>query len=218
MKKSDTNLPVTPLQPQHLALLDEIKNRIRQSRLQVAHAANRELIQLYWWLGKMITEKQEQLGWGKSVVEQLAKDLQKTFEGRSGFSAQNLWYMRQFYLAYRDYEFLQQLVGEIPWGQNLAIMAKVKEPEARQYYLQATLEMGWSRDILLNQIKSKAYERHRLSKKQHNFQKALPEHLAEQADQAMKDVYMLDMLGLLPTVERVRRSPAIWAAACCPIG
>lgn len=147
-------------------------------------------------MGKTITEKQEQLGRGKSVVEQLAKDLQKAFDGRSGFSAQNLWYMRQFYLAYRDHEFLQQLVGEIPWGQNITIMAKIKEPEARQYYLQATLEMGWSRDVLLNQIKSQAYERHRLSNKQHNFQKALPEHLAEQADQAMKDVYMLDMLGV----------------------
>lgn len=196
MKKDDMILTVTPNQPQYLALLDEIKTRIRNSRLQAAHAVNRELIQLYWWLGKTITEKQEQLGWGKSVVELLAQDLQKAFEGRSGFSAQNLWYMRQFYLAYRDHEFLQQLVGEIPWGQNLTIMAKIKTPEARQYYLQATLEMGWSRDVLLNQIKSQAYDRHHLSNKQHNFQKALPEHLAEQADQAMKDVYMLDMLGV----------------------
>lgn len=127
------------------------------------------------------------------MVEQLAKDLQKTFEGRSGFSTQNLWYMRQFYQEYQAEPNLQQLVGEIPWGQNLAIMSKVKDLAARRYYLEATLEMGWSR---IHQIKSQAFERHYLADKQHNFQKALPKHLAEQADQAMKDVYMLDMLGV----------------------
>lgn len=185
-----------PGQPEYRQFLDEVKSRVRQSRLKAARAVNRELIQLYWWLGKAITDKQEQLGWGKSVVEQLAADLQRTFEGRSGFSAQNMWYMRQFYLTYRDDADLQQLVGEIPWGQNLAIMAKVKDPAARRYYLKATIEMGWSRDVLHNQIKSQAYERHRQLDKQHNFQQALPEHLAEQADLAMKDIYVLDMLGL----------------------
>ena len=73
---------------------------------------------------------------------------------------------------------LQQLVGEIPWGQNLAIMSKVKEQVARRYYLEATLEMGWSRNVLIHQIKSQAFERHQLADKQHNFQKALPKHLA----------------------------------------
>ncbi len=147
-------------------------------------------------MGKIITEKQQQLGWGKSVVEQLAKDLQQNFEGRSGFSTQNLWYMRQFYQEYQGETNLQQLVGEIPWGQNLTIMSKVKDLAARRYYLEATLEMGWSRNVLIHQIKSQAFERHQLVEKQHNFQKALPKHLAEQADQAMKDVYMLDMLGV----------------------
>ncbi|MDX2502970.1 MAG: PDDEXK nuclease domain-containing protein, partial [Gammaproteobacteria bacterium] len=147
-------------------------------------------------MGKAIVDQQEQLGWGKSVVEQLSRDLQKTFEGKSGFSTQNLWYMRQFYIEYQDDIVLQQLVGELPWGQNLAIMSKVKERDARHYYLKASLEMGWSRNVLVHQIKSQAYQRHYLSKKQHNFEQALPEHLAEQADQAMKDVYMLDMLGV----------------------
>jgi predicted nuclease of restriction endonuclease-like (RecB) superfamily len=119
------------------------------------------------------------LGWGRSVVEQLSLDLRQTFSGRAGFSAQNLWDMRQFYLEYRDGENLQQIVGEIPWGQNLVILSKVKDRKARQYYVQATIEMGWSRNVLLHQVKSQAYERHRLSGKQHNFQKALPEHLAE---------------------------------------
>lgn len=185
-----------PHEQHYLAFLDDIKSEIRKARVQVARAANRELIQLYWTLGKAIADKQEQLGWGKSVVEQLARDLKNNFEGRRGFSTQNLWYMRQFYTEYQDDVNLQQLVGEIPWGQNLTIMSKVKDRDARNYYLKATLEMGWSRNVLIHQIKSQAYERHRLANKQHNFQQALPEHLAEQADQAMKDVYMLDMLGV----------------------
>ncbi|MBC8522664.1 DUF1016 domain-containing protein [PVC group bacterium] len=190
------NQSTIPHEQHYLAFLDDVKYKIRKARVQVARATNRELIQLYWTLGKAIADKQEQLGWGKSVVEQLAKDLQKNFEGRSGFSTQNLWYMRQFYKEYQDDTNLQQLVGEIPWGQNLTIMSKIKNREARNYYLKATLEMGWSRNVLIHQIKSQAYERHRLINKQHNFQQALPEHLAEQADQAMKDVYMMDMLGV----------------------
>lgn len=104
--------------------------------------------------------------------------------------------MRSFYKVYHDDTKLQQLVGEIPWGQNLAIMSKVKDRDARHYYLQATIELGWSRNVLVHQIESDAYARHRLADKQHNFQQALPQHLAEQADQAMKDVYMLDILGI----------------------
>ncbi len=190
------NQSTIPHEQHYLVFLDDIKSEIRKARTQVSRATNRELIQLYWTLGKAIADKQEQLGWGKSVVEQLAKDLQKNFEGRRGFSTQNLWYMRQFYIEYQDDPNLQQLVGEIPWGQNLTIMSKVKDHDARNYYLKATLEMGWSRNVLIHQIKSQAYERHHLTKKQHNFQQALPEHLAEQADQAMKDVYMLDILGV----------------------
>lgn len=185
-----------PYEPNYRQFLDTVKTEIRQTKIQVARTTNRELIQLYWRLGKTITQKQEELGWGKSVVAQLSQDLQATFAGRSGFSTQNLWYMRSFYQKYQDDIKLQQLVGEIPWGQNLAIMSKVKDRDARHYYLQATIEMGWSRNVLIHQIETQAYERHRLTNKQHNFQKALPQHLAEQADQAMKDVYMLDMLGI----------------------
>lgn len=190
------NQPPIPHDQQYLAFLDDVKNKIRRTRIHIARAANRELIQLYWWIGKAIADKQIQLDWGQSVVEQLAKDLQRAFDGRHGFSARNLWKMRQFYLAYKDDQELPQLVAEIPWGQNLEILSKVKDPAARCYYLQTTREMGWSRNVLIHQIHSQAYERHCLVNKQHNFQQALPEHLAEQADRAMKDVYMLDMLGI----------------------
>ncbi len=87
------NKKIMPNEPQYRQFLDEVKTEIRQAKIRVARSANHELIQLYWRLGKAITDKQEALGWGKSVVEQLARDLQRIFEGRSGFSAQNLWYI-----------------------------------------------------------------------------------------------------------------------------
>ena len=93
--------------------LDEIKTTIVDTRIRAAKAVNTELIHLYWSIGRSIAEKQENEGWGKTVVEKLAQDLQQTFQGRKGLSAQNLWYMRQFYLEYKDLPNLQQLVGDL---------------------------------------------------------------------------------------------------------
>jgi len=110
--------------------------------------------------------------------------------------------MRQFYLEYQHKPNLQQLVGEIPWGHNLLILSKVKNDDAKLYYIKSTLECAWSRDVLMMQINSKSYERLALANKQHNFHTALPQHLAEQADKTMKDVYMLGLLGITtPVVE-----------------
>ena len=188
--------PIITDEPQYLSFLEDVRDRIQHTQIRVVKSANRELIELYWSLGQLIVEKQEAFGWGKSVVEQLATDLRSGDHGRRGFSAQNLWYMRQFYNAYRQDPILQQLVGEIPWGQNLIILSKVKSRDARHYYLKATQEMGWTRAVLIHNIQSKSYEQHGLVNKQHNFQQALPKHQAEQADQAIKDVYLLDMLGV----------------------
>ena len=94
----------------------EIKNLIKYHQYQALKAVNKELIELYRNIGKLITQKQEKYGWGKSVVKELSKELQKEYSGRSGFSVQNLWYMRQFYLEYKDNEKLQTLSGEISWS------------------------------------------------------------------------------------------------------
>ena len=94
--------------------------------------------------------------------------------------------MRQFYRAYRSNEQLSQLVREliaaVPWGHHANVLAKLTDPAARLYYLRATAQFGWSRNVLLNQIKAGAYERAVTEKKKHNFPLALPEHLAEQAE------------------------------------
>lgn len=187
----------------YLDFVREIKRAIQQSRFRAVRNTNRELIELYWNIGKEIVERQERHGWGKSIIEQLSGDLRKEFPGVTGFSASNLWRMRRFYLSYKDYANLAQLAREIPWFCNVYILEKVKEPSAQEYYMKSTAEMGWSRNVLLNQIKANAYERHRVSDKQHNFAATLPEHLSAQADETMKDVYMLDFLGITkPVVER----------------
>lgn len=187
----------------YVEFLNSIRSRIRNAQISASRILNKGLVGLYWSIGRDIVEKQEKLGWGKAVVERLSRDLKKDFPNNTGYSPQNLWLMRQIYLEYRGDQILQQLVGELPWGQNLMILQKIKDRGARAYYLEATKEMGWSRATLLNQIKAKAYDRQQLSPKQHNFRKALPVHLAEQADKAMKDVYMLDFLGIAkPVLER----------------
>lgn len=149
----------------------------------------------------MIVRQQEKLGWGKSVVEKLSRDVRSEFDGISGFSARNLWDMKRFYEEYCGDKKLRQLVAEIPWGHNLLILNKISSPQERHYYLQATRTTGWSRNLLLNQIKANAYSRHKEIIKTHNFQKALPVHLAEQADGVFKDGYMLDFLGIAKPIK-----------------
>jgi len=187
---------------EYVSFLEEIKSRIITARVQAVRAVNKELINLYWDIGKSIVEKQEKYNWGNSVVEKLATDLRQEFNTIFGFSAQNLWYMRQFYLAYNGDLKLQQLVGELPWGHNILIFSKIKNKKEREYYLTSSAKMGWSRNVLLNQIKVGAYQMS-LKQKIHNFPKALPVHLAEQADEAIKSIYNLDFLGITkPVLER----------------
>lgn len=184
----------------YIEFLEKVKKCIRSARVRAARSANRELIGLYWHIGGELVGRQEKFEWGKAVVEQLSKDLKAEFPGTSGFSSWNLWRMRQFYLEYREHANLAQLAPEVPWYSNITIINKVKDYAAREYYLKATAELGWSRGVLVHQIQTGAYERHLKTRKQHTFKEALPEALAEQADQAMKDVYMLDFLGITETV------------------
>jgi predicted nuclease of restriction endonuclease-like (RecB) superfamily len=113
----------------------DIKERILLAQYEALKAVNKELIALYWDLGKMIVERQEKEGWGKSVVEQLAKDLQMEFTGIKGFSERNLWNMRIFYLTYKDSKKLQPLVAEISWTKNVVIMGKCKDDLEREFYI-----------------------------------------------------------------------------------
>src|SRR3989339_1965763 len=186
----------------YFGFLNEIKSRIVSARIQAAKSINKELLILYWEIGKSIVERQEKYGWGKNIVKQLSRDLTREFTGSSGFSRNNLWRMRIFYLEYKDNPKVAQLVPLLPWGHNILIMQKVKSIKEREYYIKASIKFGLSRNVLLNNIKAGAYALS-LRQKTHNFPKALPEHLSEQADEAIKSVYNLDFLNITkPVFER----------------
>jgi len=174
--------------------LGDIKNRIRSAQYAALKAVNKEQIQLNWDIGKSIVEKQELLGWGKSVVEQLSKDLQAEFPGQSGWSAQNLWYMRKFFMEYKDNEILQSLIGEIGWAHNISIMSKCKDDLQREFYIRMTRKYGWTVPILQNQIEGNSY--HLYLTNQTNFEQTLPEKYRNQAILAVKDEYQFDFLNL----------------------
>lgn len=126
----------------YLKFLKEIKGKIISARISAYRKLNRDLLRLYWDIGKNIVERQEKFGWGKNIVEKLSKDLIAEFEGREGFSPNNLWRMRNFYLTYKNSPKLAQLVQEIPWGQNIVIMQRVKVQEIKEYYIKATIQFG----------------------------------------------------------------------------
>ncbi len=183
-------------QNQYADFVVSIKAKIRHAKSNVVLSVNRQLIDLYFEIGREIATRQDVLGWGKSVVEKMAKDLQEEFGKRSGFSSQNLWYMRQFYDTYKNEVNLQQLVGEIPWGQNILIFSKCKDPLEREYYIKNTIAFGWSRNVLTHHIKTDLYKRDDNQLKQHNFQNTLPTETSEMATEMIKGEYNLAFLGI----------------------
>jgi predicted nuclease of restriction endonuclease-like (RecB) superfamily len=176
------------------AFLETVKAEVYQSQYKALKQVNKQLIKLYWSIGKAIVEKQEQFGWGKSTVETLANDLQKEFVGVKGFSVQNLWYMRQFYMEYKDNEKLQPMVGEISWTKHITIMSKCKDDLKREFYIKMTRKYGWTKSVLIHQIEGKSYERFLLN--QTNFDKTLEEKYKHQAKLAVKDIYSFDFLEM----------------------
>jgi len=202
LKKLKTKLTIENIDDfaEYCEFLQDIKNKIIESRIKAAKSVNQAFIGMYWHIGKIIVEKQQKLGWGKSVVEMLSKDLKIAFPEMTGFSPQNLWLTRQLFLEYSEDPILQRLVGEIQWGHNILIMQKIKDKSARLYYLKSTAKLGWTRDVLLNQIKADAYKNSTIEKT-HNFNKALPVHLAEQADEMLKSRINLEFLGISQAVQ-----------------
>ena len=177
-------------------LVNDIKDLIHRKQYTVIKIINAETINLYWEIGEEIYRQQEQNGWGKSIVEVLSKELQKEFPGAKGYSAANLWRMRNFYLSYRDSEKLAPLVREISWSNNIVIMEKCKDNLQREFYIQMAKRYGWTKRILTNFIESRMYEQYLLN--QTNFELTLPKERREQAKLAVKDEYTFDFAELSP--------------------
>ena len=175
--------------------LEQIKQRIQTARIQASLAVNRHLLDLYWSIGREIAARQETHGWGDNILPQLAKDLQAAFPGVSGFSRRNLYRMRALYLAYHGHsEIVPQLVAQIPWGHNIILLEKVKDPTVRDWYAQAAYEHGWSRNVLEMQIESRLHARQ--GKAATNFSRTLPPPQSDLAQALLKDPYHFEFLTL----------------------
>ncbi len=173
--------------------ISEIKQKVRQAQYEALKVVNTQLINLYWEIGKSISEKQSE-SWGKAIVPTLSKELQLEFPNIGGFSSTNLWLMAQFYNEYQGVEFLQPLVGEISWTKHIAILNKCKNNQERQFYILSTKKFGWTKNVLIHQIENKTFEKYLLN--QTNFENTLPHNIKNQAYLAVKDEYTFDFLNL----------------------
>jgi len=192
---------------EYIGFFQEIKDKIHKAQVKASLAVNQELILLYWDIGKRISSQQKREGWGASVIERLAMDIHKSFPNLKGFSLSNLRRMKAFYQSYSnsllkhaqpvrelDESGMLQLVAQIPWGHNIVLLEKVKNIPERFWYIQKTIENGWSRNVMVHQIESGLY--HRQGQAMTNFPETLPAPQSELAQQLLKDPYTFDFLTI----------------------
>ncbi|OGV96851.1 MAG: hypothetical protein A2Z59_03645 [Nitrospinae bacterium RIFCSPLOWO2_02_39_17] len=175
-------------------LFENLKNRIRNSQLRAGLAVNKELILLYWDIGRQILQRQQQEGWGAKVIDRLAYDLSREFPDMKGCSSRNLKYMRAFAEAYPIKQFVQEVLAQITWYHNITLLDKIKNPVEREWYIRQTIQHGWSRNVLVHQIESGLYRRQ--GKAITNFDRTLPAPQSELAQQILKDPYMFDFISI----------------------
>lgn len=192
--QSEQAVSLLPVPEGYALWLDELKGRIHGAQQRAALAVNRELVQLYWQIGRDILQRQATQGWGSKVIERLAHDLRVAFPGMKGFSRANLMYMRAFAEAWPDAAIVQQAVGQLPWGHNLVLLSKLKAPEIRLAYAQAAIEHGWSRNVLNIHIETRRLERS--GQAITNFVERLPMPGSDLAQQSLKDPYLFDFLDV----------------------
>lgn len=176
---------------QYLGVVQEIKERIECARHSVVLSANKELVMMYYEIGKIINSHKS---WGNKFIDNLAKDIKLAYPDSTGYSVRNLKYMAKFAEEYADEQFVQAVLAQITWYHNIALMDKVDNTEIAVWYAKKTIENGWSRNVLVHQIESKLYERQAVATKVTNFDKLLPAPQSELAIQTMKDPYVFDFI------------------------
>lgn len=172
------NKKMTEIEKSQVQFIADIKEKVRAAQYEALKVVNVQLINLYWELGKAISERQA-IGWGKAIVPTLSKELQNEFPTMGGFSTTNLWYMVQLYNEYHEDTNLQPMVGEISWTKHLVILSKCKDNQKRRFYIMATKKFGWTKDVLIHQVENKTFEKYLLN--QTNFDAVLPEKIKKQA-------------------------------------
>lgn len=174
------------------AFLHTIKARVQQAQLHAVLAVNKELVLLYWHIGRGILERQQAQGWGAKVIDRLADDLHRAFPQMKGFSTRNLKYMRAFAEAYPQEQFVQEVLAQITWYHHITLLEKVKDARERLWYIQQASQHGWSRNILVMQIETGLFQRK--GKAVTNFQTTLPALQSGLAHDALKDPYIFDFI------------------------
>ena len=179
------------LVPNNTPAFEEIAAIIDRSRERVFRSVNRELIDMYWEIGRYIGEKVKSDKWGKSIVKEFADFVQMNYEGIGGFSPQNIWRMKQFYETYADNEKLSPLVREITWSNNLLILAAAKSDEEREFYLRISAKNNYSKRELERQIDSALFERTMISDEKNQLFIQRSTGLA-----MLRDSYVLEFLDI----------------------
>jgi predicted nuclease of restriction endonuclease-like (RecB) superfamily len=185
---------ITPLPPNYATWLAQLRERIHQAQQRATLAVNRELVLLYWHIGRDILERQEREGWGTKVIERLAHDLRAAFPDMQGFSPRNLKYMRSFAEAWPDGEFVQAVLAQLPWYHQIALLDKLNHSDERRWYATKAIEHGWSRNVLVMHIERRLHAR--TGQAITNFPDALPQPQSDLARESLKDPYRFDFLGL----------------------
>lgn len=175
------------------SLLSELKQHIARERLRVVLASNAALVLLYWDIGQRILDKQQAHGWGARIIDRLSADLRAAFPDMKGFSPRNLKYMRAFSQAWPERPIVQEVLAQLTWYHNIALVEKLGTAEQRLWYARQALAQGWSRNVLAVQIEARAIERH--GRAQNNFPATLPPPDSDMAVQVFKDPYLFDFLG-----------------------
>jgi predicted nuclease of restriction endonuclease-like (RecB) superfamily len=177
-------------------LLNDLKKKVASSQTKAVLAVNKELVLLYWNIGKKILENQNNAGWGAKVIDLLSKDLSTSFPEMKGFSVRNLKYMRSFAEANPDYQIVQQGAAQLPWFHNCVLLDKIKDQDERLWYIKQTIKNGWSRKVLIHQVEQKLYKRQIKNEKTHNFKATLTPTQSDLAHQTLKDPYIFDFLSI----------------------
>lgn len=185
---------------QYKSILENVKNEILKSQYKAMQVVNKELIFMYWHIGNIILENNE---WGNKFIDNLSIDLKLEFPNSTGFSVRNLKYMKKFAEEYSDFEFVQQVVAQIPWGHNIVLLDKIKDIEERKWYIGETIKNGWSRNMLKMQIDGKIYERQVIADKITNFPRTLSDIQSDLALQTMKDPYLFDFISIKGKVKEL---------------
>lgn len=172
-------------------IINVIKNDIQNTQVKTAIEVNRNLVMLYFRLGKILYDNFE---YGNKFIDEVARQLKIEYPDAHGYSSRNLKYMKKFYLEYRDDELVQQLVAQVPWGHNIVLMEKISDLEIRKIYLQGIIQNNWGRSMLIHQIENGYHLR--IGKSNNNFDITLPKNDSDLANYTIKDPYIFDFISL----------------------